>query len=107
MQPETAKIMTIGTCHISKATAAMLDREPDANVLCLSVYPKTGSGEAYGWYVYLPQGGSSSERIPADLGACLQLAAALDCAILCLDCDGPELTYLKRYSWDEDDAGKA
>lgn len=101
MRPEIGKIMTLGACHISRHTGEMLDREPDANVLGLSVYPKTGDGESYGWYIYLPSAGQSPGRIPSDLGACLQLADGLGCGILCLDRDGPELEYMQRFSWDD------
>lgn len=95
--PEMDKMMTLSTAHISGATATLLQKEPEENNLCLSVYPK----ENYGWFLYI--GGVPDDQIkklPDDLRTLCQYAKANDCFVLCLDCDGPILTSLTTYEWD-------
>ena len=96
---EISKMLTLGTMHIRPETGDMLDREAEDNALGLSVYPKTGSGERFGWFIYLPRT-LRTDGLPKDLLRCMALAMDLDCAVLCLDADGPEQPYLETYDWD-------
>lgn len=97
---EITKMLTLSTAHISESTSEWLSLEPETNHLGLSVYEKTGSGESYGWFIYLTKGAESGKNIPDDLKRCMQLARDMDAGVLCLDCDGPVLDYLPQYEWD-------
>lgn len=99
-KPETSRMMTLGTNHINKDTAAMLDDEPEQNNMGLSVYTKsTADGETFGWFIYIPEDLTKHPGIPDDLRRCLAIAQNHGCGVLCLDTDGPENPALKSYDW--------
>lgn len=105
---EITKMLSLSTAHISKATSEKLKTEQDTNAMGLTLYEKTGSGESYGWFLYLDATqpcGYSKEAvenglIPKDLAACMALTNDTGCTILCLDCDAPIVPYLKQFDWD-------
>lgn len=96
--PEIDRVMTVSTAHVSPETARAMDDDPEANQITLPVYRK---GE-FGWFVYL--NGSSEHdvlNLPDDLRACVRLARANDCSILCLDRDAATLRSLPTHSWED------
>lgn len=95
MTPEITKMMTLSTGHVKYNTAQMLDAEPDANALGLSVYPKTCDGESVGWFIYLPE--TIQNGVPEDLTRAIRYAMCEGCGVLCLDADGPESPSLQSY----------
>ena len=94
---EITKMLSLSTIHISKATSEKLQAEPDTNEMGLTVYEKIGSGESYGWFLYLDaewtcgynREAVENGQIPKDLAACMALANDTGCTVLCLDCDAP------------------
>lgn len=99
-RPETQKMLTLSTAHVSGSTAEKLAREPELNAMGIAVYPKQGDvdGEGFGWFVYLPEN-CDCPAIPDDLRRAIERARALECKILCLDCDGPEDPSLQSFDW--------
>lgn len=97
--PEIDRVLTLSTAHVSPETARMIDESPDTNQLTLPIYKKA----TFGYFIYLS---GSSERdircLPDDLRACIRLAQANDCSILCLDADAVPLRSLPTYEWDDD-----
>lgn len=95
---EFEKLLTLSTAHICKETADKLDADPETNCLGLCVYSKAN----YGWFIYdiaqLPYN-KEFEELPEDLANVIRFAHDLGVNILCLDCDGEELPYLKTYTW--------
>ena len=96
---DIAKIITVSSAHITEDTAQMLDNEPNTDKLNISVYNKAD----YGWFIYIPE--YLKERVgqgtdlPEDLQRCLKTAIDNNCEWLCIDCDGPEIDGLEKYSW--------
>lgn len=84
---EIQGMLTLSTAHISETTAKLLQKEPETDALCLSVYEKRSGDESYGWFVYLT--GHESKSVPADLASVISLARRNGCSIICLDSDGP------------------
>lgn len=105
---EITKMLTLSTAHIRQETADRINEEADSNAMGLTVYPKAGSGEEYGWFIFLApeqkeeyRKAANRDGIPRDLYQCIALALDLDCGILCLDCDGPVMPYLTQHAWDD------
>ncbi len=51
----------------------------------------------YGWFIYVIERGE--DDMPADLGACMELARQLRCAWIMFDRDAPEVDQLPSYDW--------
>ena len=71
----------------------MLNASHDAQY-GLSVYEKF----LYGWFVYVNE--VDAKLLPSDLAACVDLARANDCTIICFDVEGPLVPELQIYNWD-------
>ena len=97
---EIIKMLTLSTAHISYDTATKLDAAVSHEQFeSCTVYSK----DNYGWFIYIDADAfaESKEDIPADLLACIELALAVDCAVLCLDADANDVDELPCYDWDE------
>lgn len=107
-KPEISKILTVSTGHIAQGTLELLEQEPEANNMGLSVYQK---GE-FGYFIYLPDPHDASANrtspggrtqfgfdgaVPDDLQKILQYCQDLGCSVLCFDCDAERIPYLPWY----------
>lgn len=95
-KPEINKMLTIGTAHISEETAKRLNNN---DIVGLAVYLK----DVYGWIIYDTIETEDEEGVPEDLMRLLWYMRSLDCAVLCLDGDGPEIPFLPKYEWINED----
>lgn len=98
---EIRKVLGLSTGHVTEKTCNLLNREPEENNLCLSVYPFE-----YGYFVFI--GGLQIEcdkivyddapmDLPKDLEDCIKLALKNSCEWLQLDCDAGETELLQTY----------
>lgn len=78
---ESGKYLNLSTAHLSDATKSILEKQPEQ--IDIPVYPK---GD-YGWFIYVTHGLINWDNIPADLAACMTLAAKNNCDIICFDSD--------------------
>lgn len=96
---EITKMLTLSTAHISYDTATKLDAAVSHQQFgaCV-VYNK----DSYGWFIYIDSNALAESRngVPTDLLACIELALAEGCAVLCLDADANEVDELPCYEWD-------
>ena len=91
---EISKMLTLSTAHITEGTAQLLQETPDTDVLGIPVYEKS----EYGWFIYLSSiPDVIFSHLPKDLQDILSLAKDVGCDVVCLDCDGPALSYLEVY----------
>lgn len=116
--PETAKVLTLSTGHITERTAKLLDEGGRKELSDVCVYPKIGmpvgdirqASEAevnevsYGWWVHIPKDDVSADLrelkdLPEDLFECIRYANRHGCEWLCLDRDGDEMDGIKTYEW--------
>ena len=117
-EPETAKILTMSTAHITPETSDLLDKDVCEELSGICVYPKIGmpvdqirkvsdpliSGSDFGWWIHIPQDDVSADlhelkSLPGDLFACISYANAHGCEWLCLDRDGSTVSGLPEYDW--------
>ncbi len=99
-EPEISRCCNISTAHISPETNNLL-LESIENQEELPIFlPKKVDGEIYG-FIFLITGYDDVElsSTPADLCACLEYAANLNCDMLMLDCDSPVVDDLPTYAW--------
>jgi hypothetical protein len=101
---EIDKMMTLSMSHITEKTAKeikdtfgegiTLDRLP---MMTLPMFEK----DTYGYFIYIGCYEENSEyyNVPKDLEQCIRFALEYDCAWLCLDCDGIEISELPAYEW--------
>lgn len=104
MKLEISKMLTISVAHICEDTWDKLNKicteDYTGDAWGLAIYPKSD----FGWWIYVPSeeswSGISSEA-PEDLMQLLHFAKSVDCGILCLDCDGPEIEGFSTFDWHE------
>ena len=107
--PEISKMLTLSTAHVTPDTLDLIGKDADDNLMGLPIYRK----ESFGYFIYVPDASGSDDdgdpvygfkdSVPDDLLALLRYCRDLGCGILCLDCDGPEVSYLPMYAEDEPD----
>jgi len=94
-KPEICRFITLSNSHISKNTAGFLSNEcGEAAKSPLVVYKMA----SYGWMILVPDT-YDGLSLSKDLVDCLEYAKKLECDWLRLDCDGPEMSELKKYEW--------
>lgn len=117
-EPETAKVLTLSTAHITPETSDLLDKDVCDELSDVCIYPKIGmpvdlirkasdswiSGSSFGWWIHIPQDDVSADlhelkNLPQDLFACIRYANGRGCEWLCLDRDGGTVSELPEYDW--------
>lgn len=94
---EIEGMITLSTAHIAPETCDWLTKQCSNSTECneLVAFQK----ESYGWFIYVPEDGDDSKKIPEELNLIFDLARGLKCRLLCIDRDGSVYEELKTYEW--------
>jgi len=89
---EIARILVLGTIHMSPATAA--NWMPHCPWACFDK-------DDYGWFMHVCDdvGITEAEGVPAEIRSAIHVAKRENCAWIMWDCDGPQVDELPEYEW--------